>query len=360
MIQAILHGFLLALGLILPLGAQNVFVFNQGANHKSLKKSLPVVITAGLCDTLLILLAVLGVSLILNHYPSLQLIVYIVGLFFLLYMAWSLWNEKPANTTDQPSMSAKKQIGFAMSVSLLNPHAIMDTIGVIGTSASIYSNHEKIAFTITTILVSWLWFICLALIGKIVGRIDTSGKFILILNKISSIIILVVATIILGNIWSSRNFIIRLFEGITHNFYNVLVSKIQLMGIHDDFIINIIIIILSIIISIISITIFIMFIGYILDFLLKDFNKKRIIKKFSKKDIPSANHQSINEYNYFRYFIWERQKKKIYIDLLDKDIQAREINTKVYSRKATSKKVRDGIVLNSIIPFYREVYYDLK
>ena len=36
-------------------------------------------------------------------------------------------------------MSAKKQIGFAISVSLLNPHAIMDTVGVIGTSASVYS-----------------------------------------------------------------------------------------------------------------------------------------------------------------------------------------------------------------------------
>lgn len=201
MIQATLHGLLLALGLILPLGAQNVFVFNQGANHKSLKKSLPVVITAGLCDTLLILLAVLGVSLILNHYPSLQLIVYIVGLFFLLYMAWSLWNEKPADATDQPPMSAKKQIGFAMSVSLLNPHAIMDTIGVIGTSASIYSNDEKVAFTISTILVSWIWFISLALIGKFVGKVDKSGRFILILNKLSSAIILIVAILIIKNIY---------------------------------------------------------------------------------------------------------------------------------------------------------------
>ena len=36
MLQSAVHGLLLALGLILPLGAQNVFVFNQGANHKSI------------------------------------------------------------------------------------------------------------------------------------------------------------------------------------------------------------------------------------------------------------------------------------------------------------------------------------
>ena len=38
MIEAILHAFLLALGLILPLGAQNIFVLTKGPpNHNSLK-----------------------------------------------------------------------------------------------------------------------------------------------------------------------------------------------------------------------------------------------------------------------------------------------------------------------------------
>ncbi|REI35223.1 LysE/ArgO family amino acid transporter [Staphylococcus felis] len=201
MFSSIIHGLLLALGLILPLGAQNVFVFNQGANHKRLKKTLPVVITAGLCDTLLILLAVLGVSLVLAQYPSLQLAIYIVGFIFLIYMAWSLWNEKPQSAEEQPPMSATKQISFALSVSLLNPHAIMDTIGVIGTSAAVYTGAEKIAFTLSTIGVSWIWFIGLACAGKQIGKMDTSGRLIVVLNKISSIVILIVACIILKNIF---------------------------------------------------------------------------------------------------------------------------------------------------------------
>ncbi|BAH18416.1 LysE/ArgO family amino acid transporter [Macrococcoides caseolyticum] len=200
MIQSILHGFLLAFGLILPLGAQNVFVFNQGANHKSFKKIIPVVVIAGLCDTLLILLAVFGVSLLLNQYPALQLIIYSIGFIFLLYMAWSLWHESPSSKSDSTPMSAKKQISFALSVSLLNPHAIMDTIGVIGTNAAMYQHAEKIVFTITTISVSWIWFISLGLIGKLVGNIDQEGKFILALNKVSSIIIIAVALLIAKNI----------------------------------------------------------------------------------------------------------------------------------------------------------------
>lgn len=200
MLQPIIHGFLLALGLILPLGAQNVFVFNQGANQKKIISALPVIITAGLCDTFLIVLAILGVSLILMSLPTLQLIVYIIGLIFLLYIAWSLWKEKPNNLENYDSMSAKKQIGFALSVSLLNPHAIMDTVGVIGTSASVYSGTDKLLFSTSTIVVSWLWFILLAILGKLLGSIDKTGKYIILLNKFSSIIVIIVSLIIVKNI----------------------------------------------------------------------------------------------------------------------------------------------------------------
>ena len=132
--------------------------------------------------------------------PTLQLVIYIIGLMFLLYMAWSLWNEKPNNLENHDSMSAKKQIGFAISVSLLNPHAIMDTVGVIGTSASVYSGSEKFLFSISTIMISWIWFILLAVLGKILGSIDQTGKYIIILNKISSFIVIVVSLIIVKNI----------------------------------------------------------------------------------------------------------------------------------------------------------------
>lgn len=197
MIQAVIHGLLLAIGLILPLGAQNIFVFNQGANQRKFRHALPAVITAGLCDSLLIVLAVIGVSLILMSFPLLQIVVYIIGLVFLLYMAWSLWYEQSTQLDDQRGISPAKQISFALSVSLLNPHAIMDTIGVIGTSASAYAGSEKIAFTIATISISWLWFIFLAIAGRSVGHFDKSGRLLIILNKISSIIIVIVALMIL-------------------------------------------------------------------------------------------------------------------------------------------------------------------
>ncbi|CCE58604.1 TPA: amino acid transporter [Staphylococcus argenteus] len=197
MLSAILHGFILSIGLILPLGAQNVFIFNQGANQSKYRYALPAILTAGLSDSLLISIAVIGVSIIIMSMPILQAIIYVIGLIFLLYMAWTIWNEKPSMNNQVKAMSPMKQVSFALSVSLLNPHAILDTIGVIGSSAALYNGIEKIAFTTTCISVSWLWFFLLAILGKFVGSIDKTGKLLLIINKISSVIIIIVALIIL-------------------------------------------------------------------------------------------------------------------------------------------------------------------
>ncbi|MBS4210123.1 LysE/ArgO family amino acid transporter [Bacillus sp. FJAT-50079] len=194
MLTAFLHGFIMALGLILPLGAQNVFIFNQGASQRKFRGVIPVIITASICDTLLILLAVLGVSMIVLTVPILQTILFSIGLLFLLYMGWSVWKSSPTNGSQQTeAMSPKKQIMFALSVSLLNPHAILDTIGVIGTSSLNYIGSEKILFTGACIIVSCLWFLGLAIAGRALGNFDKTGNFLKIINKVSAIIIWCVA-----------------------------------------------------------------------------------------------------------------------------------------------------------------------
>ncbi|MFC5602035.1 LysE/ArgO family amino acid transporter [Sporosarcina koreensis] len=194
MIEAVLHGAILALGLILPLGAQNVFVFNQGALQPKLVRALPVVVTAGICDTILIVAAVSGVSLLILTFHWLETIMFAVGILFLLYIGISLWRSAPASMeAEAERFSPKKQILFAASVSLLNPHAIIDTIGVIGSNALSYSGEARFAFTLTTIIISWCWFFGLALAGRILGKLDTNGKFIGMLNKISAVVVWAVA-----------------------------------------------------------------------------------------------------------------------------------------------------------------------
>lgn len=187
--EAFLHGIILAFGLILPLGVQNVFVFSQGATQPNLLRALPASVTAAICDTLLILLAVFGLSLIVLQFEWLRITLMAIGIVFLLYMGYSIWRSNPANTENSEAFPIKKQILFALSVSLLNPHAILDTIGVIGTSALKYSGAEQMMFTIACVFISWLWFFGLTLTGASFKKLDGSGKLMRVFNKCSAVFI---------------------------------------------------------------------------------------------------------------------------------------------------------------------------
>jgi L-lysine exporter family protein LysE/ArgO len=188
-LEAFLHGIILAFGLILPLGVQNVFVFSQGATQPNLLRALPASVTAALCDTMLIVLAVFGLSLIVLQFEWLRIALMTVGIVFLLYMGYTIWRSNPSTTEKSEPLPIKKQILFALSVSLLNPHAILDTIGVIGTSALKYSGTEQMIFTVACVLISWLWFFGLTLTGASFKKLDSSGKLMGILNKCSAIFI---------------------------------------------------------------------------------------------------------------------------------------------------------------------------
>lgn len=187
--EAIIHGIILAIGLILPLGVQNVFVFSQGATQPRLRNALPATITAALCDTLLIILAIFGLSIIVLQFEWLRLSLMVIGILFLLYMGYSIWRSEPTTSITSKLLTMRKQILFALSVSLLNPHAILDIVGVIGTSALKYVGTERIFFTVSCIVVSWIWFFGLTLAGSVIKKLDGKGKLMIIFNKSSALFI---------------------------------------------------------------------------------------------------------------------------------------------------------------------------
>ena len=169
--EPILHGIILAFGLILPLGVQNIFIFSQGVMQPSVMKAVPAMITAAICDTLLILLAGLGLSIIVLQFEAIRFVLLIGGILFLIYMGFIIWRSDAATFEDKEALPMKKQIIFAMSVSLLNPHAILDTVGVIGTNAVKYNGQEQWYFLCACIVVSWLWFFGLMLTGATLKKI---------------------------------------------------------------------------------------------------------------------------------------------------------------------------------------------
>lgn len=51
-----------------------------------------------------------------------------------------------------------------------------------------YEGAGKIAFAGACILVSWLWFLGLALAGRVMGELDRTGRLLSLLNKASALV----------------------------------------------------------------------------------------------------------------------------------------------------------------------------
>lgn len=205
MAAAFLHGYLLCLGLILPLGVQNVYIFNRGAQCRRWLEALPAVLTAAVCDSLLILAAIGGVSLIILKIPALHYLLAGAGVIFLGYMGVVTWRTAPGpEAASAAGQSLGRQILFAASVSLLNPHAIMDTIGVIGPSSLAYRATFVYAFGAGCILNSWLWFFGLMITGHLIGSLPKADRFLRMMNRISAVIIWACAALLVFSLWRQR------------------------------------------------------------------------------------------------------------------------------------------------------------
>ncbi len=64
----------------------------------------------------------------------------------------------------------------SLSVSLSNPHAIMDTVVMIGGGAALSTTmSDRWAYAISVTLVSWLWFFGLPLAGRAIHRTARSA-----------------------------------------------------------------------------------------------------------------------------------------------------------------------------------------
>lgn len=160
-----IKGFSLGLSMIVPIGAQNAMVLNQGIkrNHHFM--------TAGLCafyDILLITIGILGGSLVLNSSDTMFSLLTWGGILFLLGYGASSYQSAMSETSIDDSdsrttlKSLKKVIITSLVVTFLNPHAYIDTIMVIGSVGGQFHGMEKYYFMIGTMAASLVWFFVLA------------------------------------------------------------------------------------------------------------------------------------------------------------------------------------------------------
>lgn len=167
-------GLLLGLALIMPIGAQNVFVVGQGL-AVGMPRALWAAVAAACCDTLLILLGAAGMSGLIGAVPAVRTTLLLAGAVFLTYLGVQSFRGSGgrldgATSAPQPVSVVVRR---SVSVSLLNPHAILDTVGVIGAAVVAQPAGSRVAFTVGTVSASWLWFLLLVVVATQVRRFLT-------------------------------------------------------------------------------------------------------------------------------------------------------------------------------------------
>ena len=165
MMETLLAGFMTGLGLIVAIGAQNVFVLRQGIARRNV---LAVALTAIACDAVLITVGVGGVGTAVASTEWLARATGIGGaLFLVVYGFMSLrsafGNAAPEwDAIDAKPRSARLAVGATLAVSLLNPHVYLDTVVLLGGIGGRLPLEGRAAFTVGAVAASTVWFLGLA------------------------------------------------------------------------------------------------------------------------------------------------------------------------------------------------------
>jgi L-lysine exporter family protein LysE/ArgO len=85
-----INGLIIGLGLIVAIGAQNVFIIKQGLKKRHAFLAAGI---AGTCDAVLILIGIKAFDFLRKYVPVFQIIsLYLCVIFLCFYGIMSLWN----------------------------------------------------------------------------------------------------------------------------------------------------------------------------------------------------------------------------------------------------------------------------
>ena len=184
----LLLGFLTGLSLILAIGAQNVFVIEQG-----LKKQYVFIVCliCSISDFLLIFLGIFLFQYLNNFFTStVELIFNILLLIFLLHFICVKIKTKVSDTsfnidskTNNLAYIVVKTLGFTF----LNPHVYSDTVFFLGNFSKSLSQIDKYYFGAGAAISSFLFFFTLGYLSKYFSKYLKSAK---VWKRINYLIIL--------------------------------------------------------------------------------------------------------------------------------------------------------------------------
>ena len=181
--EFLLLGFFTSLSLILAIGAQNIFVIEQGLKKQHI---FFVCLICSVSDLILIFLGIFLFHYFVQYFNStVELIFNILLITFLLHFIYSkikAFNNKVSFNGNDNKISKYDILLKTLGFTYLNPHVYSDTVFILGNFSKSFLINEKIIFGIGASISSFLFFFLIGYLSKFLSKYAESKKVWNIIN----------------------------------------------------------------------------------------------------------------------------------------------------------------------------------
>ena len=181
--EFLILGFFTGLSLILAIGAQNIFVIEQG-----LKKQ-HIFLVCFVCSASDLILIFFGIFLFhyfiqyFNH--TIELIFNVLLVIFLIHFIYSKiksFNSKVYFNNEVIDISKFNIFLKTLGFTYLNPHVYSDTVFFLGNFSKIFIFNQKILFGVGASIASFVFFFVIGYLSKYLSQYARSNKVWKIIN----------------------------------------------------------------------------------------------------------------------------------------------------------------------------------
>ena len=175
--EYLLLGFFTGLSLILAVGAQNIFVIEQGLKKQHV---FLVCMICSISDLILIFLGIFLFHHFIQYFNStIELIFNILLIIFLLHFIYSkikVFNSRVNFNSETNNISKFNILLKTLGFTYLNPHVYSDTVFFLGNFSKYFLINEKILFGLGASIASFLFFFLIGYLSKYLSKYAQNHK----------------------------------------------------------------------------------------------------------------------------------------------------------------------------------------
>ena len=181
--EYLILGFFTGLSLILAIGAQNIFVIEQGLKKQHV---FLVSLICSISDLILIFLGIFLFHYFIQYFNStIELIFNILLIIFLLHFIYS--KIKTYNSSINFNIETKDIAKFnillkTLGFTYLNPHVYSDTVFFLGNFSKNFLINQKFLFGLGASIASFLFFFLIGYLSKFLSQYAQNQKVWKVIN----------------------------------------------------------------------------------------------------------------------------------------------------------------------------------